>query len=247
MSDCSRLCSTTWMRWPRRASPRCERSCPHMQRRATSSSRTCSTRSAGTHGVDHGADRGSRPGVRRAVLPAGRVLRRARAGFALEDYLSAYRVGQQVLWDSIVAFAEEAGVDNRVVLTLASQLMRHMNFATTHAGQAYVEFHQTGLAAVAKERRDLLEQLLAGGAAEGRSAGRRGRAVRSRRDHACAGRGGAPTDARVRADAVELAGATFSRAGLQEPPALVVIRRRRDRDDARSRRGWRCRARVRAP
>ena len=92
----------------------------------------------------------------------GASMRRARSGFALEDYLSAYRVGQQVLWDSIVAFAEEAGVDNRVVLTLASQLMRHMNFATTHAGQAYVEFHQTGVAAVAKERRDLLEHLLAG-------------------------------------------------------------------------------------
>lgn len=151
----------------------------------------------------------------------GASIRRARAGFALEDYLSAYRVGQQVLWDSIVAFAEEAGGDNGVVLTLASQLMRHMNFATAHAGQAYVDFHQTGLAAVAKERRDLLEHLLAG-------------ALPNTGPLAAAAERcglGAATRALVAvvlpltpdADASELAGAAFSRARLQEPPPLVVI------------------------
>lgn len=152
----------------------------------------------------------------------GASMRRARSGFALEDYLSAYRVGQQVLWDSIVAFAEEAGVDNRVVLTLASQLMRHMNFATTHAGQAYVEFHQTGVAAVAKERRDLLEHLLAGALPKtGPLAATAERCAL-----------GAATRALVAvalpltpdADALELARATFSRVGRQEPPPLVVIR-----------------------
>ena len=143
----------------------------------------------------------------------GASMRRARSGFALEDYLSAYRVGQQVLWDSIVAFAEEAGVDNRVVLTLASQLMRHMNFATTHAGQAYVEFHQTGVAAVAKERRDLLEHLLAGALPKtGPLAATAERCAL-----------GAATRALVAvalpltpdADALELARATFSRVGLR--------------------------------
>jgi hypothetical protein len=154
----------------------------------------------------------------------GASMRRARAGFALEDYLSAYRVGQQVLWDSIVAFAAEAGGDNGVVLTLASELMRHMNFATTHAGQAYVEFHQTGLAAVAKEQRDLLEHLLAGALPNAgplaAAAERCGLGAATRALVAVA----RPRTPGSDADALELAGATFSRAGLQEPPPLVVIR-----------------------
>ena len=37
----------------------------------------------------------------------GAAMRRARAGLALEDYINAYRVGQQNLWDTIIALAGE--------------------------------------------------------------------------------------------------------------------------------------------
>ena len=154
----------------------------------------------------------------------GASLRRARAGFALEDYLSAYRVGQQVLWDAIVESAEETGVSYRLVLTLASRLMRHMDVAATHAAQAYVEFRQDGLAAVAKERRDLLEQLLAGVLPKaGPLAAAAERCNLGATTHALVAVA-LPLTPQSEHDAAELAGATFSRAGLHEPSALVVVR-----------------------
>ena len=154
----------------------------------------------------------------------GASLRRARAGFALEDYLSAYRVGQQVLWDAIVESAEETGVSYRLVLTLASRLMRHMDVAATHAAQAYVEFRQDGLAAVAKERRDLLEQLLAGVLPKaGPLAAAAERCNLCPTTHALVAVA-LPLTPESEHDAAELAGATFSRAGLHEPAALVVVR-----------------------
>jgi sugar diacid utilization regulator len=89
-------------------------------------------------------------------------MRRARNGFPLEDYLHGYRLGQQVVWDSIVEASDACGSDRRFVLGLASRLMRLIDFATTHAAQSYVEFRQHGLADAARSRRDLLEFLLDG-------------------------------------------------------------------------------------
>ena len=100
-------------------------------------------------------------------------MRRARAGFALEDYLSAYRVAQQVLWDAIVAHAERTGTDHQLVLKLAAELMRDMDFATTHAGRTYAEYREHASAAVAEERRDLPRADAARRAANGRPARRR--------------------------------------------------------------------------
>jgi hypothetical protein len=47
-------------------------------------------------------------------------------------------------------------------LTLAAPLMRYVDFVTTHAAHAYVEFQQFAVADADRERRDLLEQLLTG-------------------------------------------------------------------------------------
>lgn len=92
----------------------------------------------------------------------GAAMRRAEIGFALEDYLAAYRVGQQVLWESIVACAGESPGGREAALTLAAPLIRFINFASTQAGQAYVEFRQLAVAEADRHRRDLLELLLAG-------------------------------------------------------------------------------------
>jgi hypothetical protein len=92
----------------------------------------------------------------------GAAMRRAQIGFALEDYLAAYRVGQQALWEAIVEHAGDSTVGHEAALTLAAPIMRMINFASTHAGHAYVEFRQAAVAEADRDRRDLLELLLAG-------------------------------------------------------------------------------------
>jgi len=91
----------------------------------------------------------------------GAAMRRAEAGFGLEDYLAAFRIGQLVLWDAMVASAETPK-GREAALTLATPLIRLINFASTHAGQGYVEYRQLAVAEADRERRDLLELLLAG-------------------------------------------------------------------------------------
>jgi sugar diacid utilization regulator len=151
-------------------------------------------------------------------------MRRARAGFALEDYVSAYRVGTRVMWDAIGEVAEGDSVDYRTVLALAASVMRSNHFATTHAGEAYVEFRQHGLADVAKERRDLLERLLEGALPESgalaAAAERYGLGAAVPVLVAVALPLGAGSDP----DASLLASATLARAGLQDPASLVVVR-----------------------
>ena len=90
------------------------------------------------------------------------AMRRARAGLGLEDYINAFRVGQQVFWD---ARARRAGSDasgREAALTLATPLMRYCDFASTHAGHVFAESLQRAVADADRERRDLLEHLLAG-------------------------------------------------------------------------------------
>src|SRR5918912_1070766 len=94
----------------------------------------------------------------------GAAMRRARAGFALEDYINAFRVGQQVFWEAVVECAGESPSGHEAALGLATPLMRYVDFASTHAGHAYVEFQQHLVADADRERRDLLERLLAGDA-----------------------------------------------------------------------------------
>jgi hypothetical protein len=94
------------------------------------------------------------------VRPA--AMRRARSGFDLKDYMNAFRVGLQTLWDSVVSAAGDITSEREAALTLASPLMRYIDFFSTQAGQAYVEFQQSVLAEADRERRDLLELLLAG-------------------------------------------------------------------------------------
>lgn len=92
----------------------------------------------------------------------GAALRRARAGFALEDYLNAFRVAQQVFWEGVLACAGDTPLGHEAALTLTAPLLRYCDFVSTHAGHAYVESQQYVLADADRERRDLLEHLLAG-------------------------------------------------------------------------------------
>ncbi len=134
----------------------------------------------------------------------GAAMRRARAGFALEDYINAFRV--------------------EAALTLAAPLMRYCDFASTHAGHAYVEFQQYLVADADRERRDLLEHLLAGAIptrgpllAAAQTYGLRAEALMM---VAAA----VPVGPRVDADASHAASAAITLTGLHEGRTLVVAR-----------------------
>jgi hypothetical protein len=154
----------------------------------------------------------------------GAATRRARSGFALEDYLNAFRVGQQVLWDATVACAGDRPVGREAALRLAGPQMRYVDFASTHAAHAYVEFAQHVVADADRERRDLLEYLLAGHMpANGPlacAAQRYGLGADTRMMVAVAVLAGRTDDA----DAPDAASAALARAGLHEASTLVVVR-----------------------
>jgi DNA-binding PucR family transcriptional regulator len=90
------------------------------------------------------------------------ALRRARAGIALEDFLHAFRIGRQVFWEAVVERAGESPAGHAAALELATEVMRYSDIACTHASRAYVEYQQHLVADADRERRDLLEHLLAG-------------------------------------------------------------------------------------
>ncbi|GGS71548.1 hypothetical protein GCM10010156_33090 [Planobispora rosea] len=92
------------------------------------------------------------------------AMRRARAGVALADYINAFRVGQQVFWESVLERAGSSFAGHDAALSLAAPLMRYCDFASTHAANAYMEFQQYAAAEAVRESRDLLETFLTGSA-----------------------------------------------------------------------------------
>src|SRR4051794_4003539 len=147
----------------------------------------------------------------------GAATRRARDGFGLEDYLNAYRVGQQVLWQAIVAAAGPEPAGQAAALTLATPVMRYADFASTHVAHLYVEFQQYVVADADRERRALLEPLLAGQLPPLAAASAYGIGPDTRMLVAVA----VPVP---RGPGVDAAGAALARAGLGAARTLVVAR-----------------------
>jgi sugar diacid utilization regulator len=150
--------------------------------------------------------------------------RRARAGFALEDYLNAFRVGQQAFWEAVVASAGETRLGQAAALTLAGPLMRYCDFASTHAAHAYVEYQQYMVADADRERRDLLEHLLTG------EMPTRGPLVAAAQAHGIAAdarmlvAAAVTVNAGADADAPHVGSAAIACAGLHDAKTLVVVR-----------------------
>jgi hypothetical protein len=150
--------------------------------------------------------------------------RRARAGFPLAEYMNAFRVGEQVFWAAVVECAGEGADAHDAALALAMPLMRYCDFASTHAAQAYVEFQQYVVADAERERRDLLELLLAGEMPS------RGPLLSAARAH------GIARDARMivvaavvveprqDADAPHVGSAVIASTSLRESRPLVMVR-----------------------
>jgi hypothetical protein len=150
--------------------------------------------------------------------------RRARAGYALEDYLNAFRVGQQAFWEAVVDCAGESPLGHEAALTLAGPLMRYCDFASTHAARAYVEYQQYMVADADRERRDLLEHLLAGempapgpllAAAQAYGISAEARMLVTT---------AVPVGARAEDDAPHVGSAAIACAGLHDARTLVVVR-----------------------
>jgi sugar diacid utilization regulator len=150
--------------------------------------------------------------------------RRARAGFALEDYLNAFRVGQQAFWESVVACAGPSSLGQAAALTLAGPLMRYCDFSSTHAAHAYVEYQQYMVADADRERRDLLEHLLAG------EMPTHGPLVAAAQAHGITAEARMLVAAAVMvnpgadADAPHVGSAAIACAGLHDAKTLVVVR-----------------------
>jgi PucR C-terminal helix-turn-helix domain/GGDEF-like domain len=153
----------------------------------------------------------------------GAAMRRAEIGFALDDYLAAYRVGQLVLWDAMVACAGDSPAGREAALTLAAPLIRFIHVASTLAGQAYVEFRQLAVAEADRHRRDLLEVLLAGELPS------RGPLLTTAKAHGIGAEtralvvAAAPAGPQSSPEAMQAASISLARAGVSEG-ALVVVR-----------------------
>jgi hypothetical protein len=154
----------------------------------------------------------------------GAACRRVRAGLGLEDYINAFRVGQQVFWAEVVDSAGDSATGHEAALALALPLMRCCDLASTQAARAYVDFQRYVVTDADRERRDLLEHVLSGELPSP------GPLLHAAHAH------GIAADARLMvvtavvvdpardADAPQVASAVIASAGLQEMKTLVVVR-----------------------
>jgi hypothetical protein len=152
------------------------------------------------------------------------AMRRARAGFALEDYINAFRVGQKVFWDALLQRAGDSAVGHEAALSLVGPVMRYVDFASTHAAHVYAEFQKYALVDDHRERRDLLEHLLAGEMPPSGPLLSAAHSYGLRCDARIMVATALPTDRTASSDAVHAATAALARAALGGGKTLVVAR-----------------------
>jgi sugar diacid utilization regulator len=109
-------------------------------------------------------------------------------------------------------------------MTLVRPLMSYTNFASTHAARAYVEFQQYVVADADRERRDLLEHLLAGELPASSPLLAAARAYGIGRDTPLVLAVAVPAAGALDADAPQAASAAIARVGLGPAKTLVVAR-----------------------
>lgn len=88
--------------------------------------------------------------------------RRVRQGIPLDGLLQAFRVGHRTVWEAIVneGAASEDGRD--AAIALVRPAMEYIDICSTQVAEAYLKEEQRLDASADRERRDLLEDLLAG-------------------------------------------------------------------------------------
>lgn len=150
--------------------------------------------------------------------------RRVRQGIPLDGLLQAFRVGHRTVWEAIVSEAAESQEGRDAAIALVRPAMEYIDICSTQVAEAYLKEEQRLDASADRERRDLLEDLLAGRMP---APGDRPAAIdldpASDVLVAIARPAGGATEAR---DAIEhVADALASHLGADRP-ALVVVRQR---------------------
>lgn len=95
-------------------------------------------------------------------ITASQARRRLRQGVALPDFLTGFRIGQETLWEAIVAASEPEPETRDAALHIAIQVMNVIEVGSSVGAEAYLEAQQLDLAEWDRLRRDLMEDLLAG-------------------------------------------------------------------------------------
>ncbi len=98
-----------------------------------------------------------------------RAVQRERAGMSLAALLHAYRLGLREIWRTLVELAAEDGTPQQAVLEVTALAMAYTDAISLAVTDAYTRAAQRRRADVERERRDLLEDLLAGRDVDGRA------------------------------------------------------------------------------
>jgi hypothetical protein len=88
--------------------------------------------------------------------------RRVRQGIPLEALLQAFRVGHRTVWEGIVEEAANTPEGRDAAVALARPAMQYIDISSTQVAEAYLKEEHRLLTTADRERRDLLENLLAG-------------------------------------------------------------------------------------
>lgn len=103
-------------------------------------------------------------GARPSDFPhtAAHATRRVQQGVGLADFLRAFRLNQESLWNGVVAACGSDPALREAALAQAAHVMQVMEVGASLAAQSYVEAQQLRLAEGDRLRRDLFEDLLTG-------------------------------------------------------------------------------------
>lgn len=88
--------------------------------------------------------------------------RRVRQGVPIDGLLQAFRIGHRVVWDAILRESQATPAGREAAIALARPAMEYIDVASTQVAEAYLKEEQRLMATADRERRDLLENLLAG-------------------------------------------------------------------------------------
>ncbi|MEU1980738.1 helix-turn-helix domain-containing protein [Nocardia sp. NPDC019395] len=90
------------------------------------------------------------------------AVRRAQSGLPLTDYITAFRLGQQAFWKTLVSHAGDSPAAREATLSMVLPLTRYCDLISSQATHAYLEFQQYQAAEAGRDGRDLIESLLGG-------------------------------------------------------------------------------------
>ncbi len=88
--------------------------------------------------------------------------RRVRQGIPLDGLLQAFRVGHRTVWEAILDEAGASAAGRDAAISLARPAMQYIDISSTQVAEAYLKEEQRLAQTADRERRDLLENLLAG-------------------------------------------------------------------------------------